>query len=156
LGIQNRIEYKWKEITIDKIFIVSLDLTTETFRLLPPPPGFVEVPPVELSVSVIMDRLCFSYRFKETHFILWNMMEYGVEESWTQFLKISFEDLQIDSDISNSLPYSSQLFLLPLCVLEDRNTLIMASNQKGIVDGSFTYEHAIVYNWIDNIVEQIA
>jgi hypothetical protein len=113
LGIQNRIEYKWKEITIDKIFIVSLDLTTETFRLLPPPPGFVEVQPVEPSVSVIMDRLCFSYRFKETHFILWNMMEYGVEESWTQFLKISFEDLQIDSGISNSLPYSSQLFLLP-------------------------------------------
>ncbi|CAJ2670115.1 unnamed protein product [Trifolium pratense] len=156
LAIRNKIEYEWNDITVDQFVIVSLDLATETYRQLLPPSGFVEVPPVEPSVTVLMDCLCFSHRFKETHFVLWKMMEFGVQESWTQFLKISFQNLQIDYGISNSLAYDSQLFLLPLWASESSNTLIMASNQEGYADESlFKPQHAIVYNWRDNIVEQI-
>ncbi|GAU45635.1 hypothetical protein TSUD_175480 [Trifolium subterraneum] len=156
LAIRNKIEYEWNDITVDDFVIVSLDLATETYRQLLPPSGFVEVPPVEPCVSVLMDCLCFSYRFKDTHFVLWKMMEFGVQESWTQFLKINFQNLQIDYGISNLLAYDSQLFLLPLWASESSNTLIMASNQEGYADDSlFKPQHAIVYNWRDNVVEQI-
>ncbi|GAU45634.1 hypothetical protein TSUD_175470 [Trifolium subterraneum] len=155
LAIRNKVEYdEWNDITVDQFVIVSLDLATETYRQLLPPSGFVEVPPVEPSVTVLMDCLCFSHRFKDTHFVLWKMMEFGVQESWTQFLKISFQDLRIDYGISNLLAYRSQLFLLPLCVSESSNTLIMASNQEDYVAHFYGPQHAIVYNWRDNIVEQ--
>jgi F-box interacting protein len=152
LAIINKIEYEWNDITVDRFVIVSLDLATETYRQLLPPSGFVEVPRVEPSVIVLMDCLCFSHRFKETHFVLWKMMEFGVQESWTQFLKISFYNLQIDYGISNSLAYDSQLFLLPLWSSESSNTLIMASNQEGYTGHD---QHAILYNWRDNKVEEI-
>ncbi|KEH22668.1 putative F-box domain-containing protein [Medicago truncatula] len=152
LTIQNKTEYEWNDISIDQFLILSLDLTTETYQHLRPPQGFVDVPPVDPAVTVLMDCLCFSHRSKETHFVLWLMMEYGVQDSWTQFLKISFQDLQIDYGISDSLDYGSQLYLYPFYLSESDNTLIMASNQQGY-DG---YDnHAIIYNWRDKTVEQI-
>jgi F-box interacting protein len=156
LAIRDKTEYEWNDITIDQFVIVSLDLSTESYRQLLPPSGFVEVPPVEPSVSVLMDCLCFSHRFRGTHFVIWKMMEFGVQESWTQFLKISFQNLHIDHGISDSLAYGSQLFLLPLCVSESTNTLIMASNQEGYIDYWGHSQHAILYNWRENKVEQIA
>ncbi|KEH37622.1 F-box protein interaction domain protein [Medicago truncatula] len=155
LAIRDKTEYEWNDITIKQFVIVSLDLDTETYRQLLPPSGFVEVPPVEPSVSVLMDCLCFSHRFRETHFVIWKMMEFGVQESWTQFLKISFQNLHIDYGIGDSLAYYAQLFLLPLCVSESSNTLVMASNQRGLIHG-YHRRHAILYNWRDNKVEQIA
>ena len=152
LAIQNKIEYEWNDISIDQFLIVSLDLTTETYRRFLPPQGFVEVPLVEPSVTVLMDCLCFSHRFKETHFVLWRMTEFGVQESWTQFFKISLQDLQIDLGISDSLEYGLQLFLFPLYLSESDDTLIMAINQQGYDDHD---SHAIIYNWRDKRVEQI-
>ncbi|RHN66471.1 putative F-box domain, galactose oxidase/kelch, beta-propeller, F-box associated interaction [Medicago truncatula] len=145
-NIKNMNEYEWNDISVNQFVIVSLVLATETFRQLLPPNGFVEIPPVEPSVTVLMDRLCFSHRFKGTHFVLWMMLEFGVQDSWIQFLKISFQDLQIDYGISDLLEYGSQLFLFPLYLSESDNTLIMASNQPS---------HAIIYNWRDKRVDQI-
>jgi hypothetical protein len=119
---------------------------------LQPPSGFVEVPPVEPSVTILMDCLCFSHYFKGTHFVLWKMMEFGVQESWTQFLKISFQDLQIDYCSSDWDEYAYQLFLLPLCVSKSSDTLIMASTLEGNVGNG---QHAILYNWRDKRVERI-
>nr|XP_004491718.1 F-box/kelch-repeat protein At3g23880-like [Cicer arietinum] len=149
LTIRNKTEYDWNDITIEQFAIVSLDLGTETYRQLLPPPGFVEVPPVEPSVTALMDCLCFSYSFKGTYFVLWKMIEFGVQESWIQFLKISYQNLQIDYGISNWLDveYDSQLFLFPLCLSESSDTLIMASNQE-----IYLYAEAIIYNWSDNRV----
>jgi len=156
LAIRDKTEYEWNDITIDQFVIVSLDLSTETYRQLLPPSGFVEVPPVEPSVTVLVDCLCFSHRFRGTHFVIWKMMEFGVQESWTQFLKISFQNLHIDHGIGDWLAYGSQLFLLPLCVSESSNTLIMASNQEGYIDYWGHSQHAILYNWRENKVGQIA
>jgi hypothetical protein len=72
------------------------------------------------------------------------MMEFGVQDSWIQFLKISFQDIQIDYGLSDSLEYGSQLFLFPLYLSESDDTLIMASNQQGCCDDE---NHAILYNW---------
>jgi len=116
LAIRDKTNYNWNDITIEQFLIVSFDLATETYQQLLPPSGFVEVPPIEPSVTVLMDCLCFSHRFRGTHFVIWKMMEFRVQESWTQFLKISFQNLHIDRGISDPLAYRSQLFLLPLCV----------------------------------------
>jgi len=136
-NIQNMLEYEWNDISINQFVIVSLVLDTETYRLLLPPNGFVEVPPVEPSVTVLMVCLCFSHRFKGTHFVLWRMMEFGFQESWVQILKISLRDLQIDYGISDSLEYGSQLFLFPLYLSESDDTIIMVSNQQGYGDTSY-------------------
>jgi len=153
LAIRNMTDqYEWRDITIDQFVIISLDLATETYRQLLPPSGFVEVPPIQPFVTVLLDCLCFSHYFKGTHFVLWKMMEFGVQESWTQFLEISFQDLQIDYGSSDWEGFEEQLFLLPLCVSESNDTLIMACKQEGY---DFDQQHAVLYNWRDKRVKHI-
>ncbi|KEH22370.1 hypothetical protein MTR_7g445580 [Medicago truncatula] len=57
------------------------------------PSGFNEVPFLEPVLRVLMDCLCFSYDSNTTGFVLWHMKEYGVEESWTQLFKMSYQNL---------------------------------------------------------------
>ncbi|CAK8544163.1 unnamed protein product [Lathyrus sativus] len=119
--------------------IISLDLGTEKYRQIHLPPSFDEKPYVDPIIGVLMNVLCFSYHFKHTHFIIWKMMEFGVEESWTQFLKISYESLDID-------PYymGRRFYLIPLVPLylsENGETLILATSLE---------DQAILYNIRDN------
>ena len=79
-------------------------------------------------------------------------MEFGIQESWTQFIKISFHDLQIDYGSSDWEGFEEQLFLLPLCVSESNDTLIMACKQEGY---DFDQQHAVLYNWRDKRVKHI-
>jgi F-box interacting protein len=81
--------------SIEKPVIVSLDLSTETYKQFLLPLGFDEVPFSRPVITVLMDRLCFSYDSNATEFILWQMKEYGVQESWTQLFKISLQYLQM-------------------------------------------------------------
>jgi hypothetical protein len=90
------------------------------------------------NLSVLNDYLCFSHDFKQTHFILWQMREFGVEDSWTQFLKISYHNLQI-----NVYWYLS---LFPLCLSEKNDTLLLINNSES---------EAILYNWRENIARRI-
>jgi len=142
LAIQNMTEYEWSDVTIEQFVIISLELGTETYQQLLPPSGFVEVPTVEPSLIVLMDCLCFSHNLKGTYFVLWKMMEFGVQESWIPFLKISFQDLQIH--------YEDLLFVLPLYVSKISDTIIMVSNQDPCDN-----QHPFVYNWKDKRVEHI-
>ncbi|PNX75445.1 F-box protein, partial [Trifolium pratense] len=80
--------YDFKDITVEQFVIVSLDLGTETYNQYKFPRGFD------------------------------GMMEFGVEESWTQFLKISFQNLQLDYDFSSDT-LKFDLGLLPLFLSED-------------------------------------
>jgi F-box interacting protein len=81
--------------SVEQTVIVSLDLLTETYNQFLLPLGFDEVPFSRPVITVLMDRLCFSYDSNETEFILWQMKEYGVQESWAQLLKISLQYFQI-------------------------------------------------------------
>jgi len=72
------------------------------------------------------------------------MKEFGVEESWTQFLKISYHDLQLNHDFSVvTLKY--HLRFLPLFLSKDGDTLVLSSSQE---------REAILYNWRDHKVER--
>jgi len=89
-------------------------------------------------------RCRLSYSYKETDFIIWKMKEFGVEDSWTQFLKISYHDLQLNLDFSDdTLKYYLQF--LPLFLSKDGNTLVLHSSQE---------MEAILYNWRDCSVER--
>ena len=87
--------YNQPIIRVEQFVIVSLDLSTESYKQLLPPPGFNEVPFFQPVLRVLMDSLCFSYNSKKTEFVLWHMKEHRVQESWAQLLKISYQNLHI-------------------------------------------------------------
>ncbi|XP_050896460.1 topless-related protein 2 [Lathyrus oleraceus] len=92
----------------------------------------------KVPVIWLMDCLCFSHDDKRTHFVIWKMEEFGVEESWAQLLRISYQDLQsVHHDVVD-LQYSQWL---PLHLSDHANTLILANNQE---------RQAILYNIRDN------
>ncbi|PNX87367.1 F-box protein, partial [Trifolium pratense] len=66
------------------------------------------------------------------------------EESWTQFLSISFHDLQLNCDFSNEM-LKYYFSIRPLFLSKDGDTLVLHSHAE---------EHAILYNWRDHRVER--
>ncbi|XP_058741948.1 F-box/kelch-repeat protein At3g23880-like [Vicia villosa] len=146
LAIQNKLWYHRmdiKNITVKQFVIVSLDLGTETYRLYLPPSGFDQVPPYEPNVGVLGDCLSFSYCHNETHLIIWQMKKFGIQDSWTQFLKISYHNLQIRYDYSDE--YMKYHFnIVPSFLSKNDDTLILHCNQE--------ISQAILYNWRNNTV----
>ncbi|XP_045793457.1 F-box protein At1g11270-like [Trifolium pratense] len=134
----------------DIIVIVSLDLSTETYKQFSLPPGFDELPRYQPTLHVLMDSLCFSHDFKRTEFVTWKMTEFGVQESWTQLFRIQYFNLQMydlpgkHDTLAYLLDYN--LPLLPLDISQNGDTLIFANYED---------EQAIVYNHIDKRVERI-
>jgi F-box interacting protein len=141
LAIHNHLHYSSKDIKIEQFVIVSLDLGTETYNNYLLPRDFDEVPSEAPTISVLGGCLCFSYS-KDTYFVIWQMMKFGAKDSWTQFLKISYQDLQIDYD---SFGYTPAFQLVPLLLYEAGHTLIIKS---GYNDGN----NVILYNCRDNKV----
>jgi len=136
-------DYNCKGITIEQFVIISLDLCTEAHTKLLPPNGFSEVPFVIPKLSVLNDYLCFFHDFKQTHFVIWQMKEFGVQESWTRLFKISYQNIQNDyhfDDLCRGL--------LPLCLLEKNDKLLMTIND-------FLHRRPILYNLRDNKGEMI-
>jgi len=138
LAIHNHSHYhnfNFKDITLDKYVIVSLHLGTETYNQYRLPRGDFddEAPPMFSTVAVLGGFLCCSYFYKETDFLIWQMKEFGVDDSWTRFLKISYRNLQIDYNYirdqgfnDDEADYHFQLF--PLLLSEDEDTLVLQTN----------------------------
>ncbi|XP_058732566.1 F-box/kelch-repeat protein At3g23880-like [Vicia villosa] len=141
--------YNWaclmKEITVEDLVIVSLDLATETYNRYLLPQGFDELPPVEPAICVLGECLCFSYFHKVTGIVIWKMKKFGVEESWIQFIKVSYDVLHLHYDFSYG-----HLQLLPLFLSKDGDSLILCSTCNNGDDG-----RAIIYKWKDNSVQEI-
>jgi len=124
--------------TIKQFKIVSVDLGTETYKKFLPPRGFVQVPYTEPSLCVLMDCLCFSHVVEQTHFVLWKMTDYGVEESWTQLIKINFQIMK--KFHHEGVPW------VPLHLSNNYDTLLLENNLEDI---------PVVYNLRDGSVERI-
>ncbi|XP_058741570.1 F-box/kelch-repeat protein At3g23880-like [Vicia villosa] len=132
--------------SLENYVIISLDLGTETYTQMHLPHGFVEMPRLDPTIGVLKNRLCFSYDFRLTHFVIWQMMEFGVQESWTQFLQISYLDLRISVlDFIRHNFGDKEMFMVPIYLSENDDTLILASRLE---------EQAILYNMRDNTVER--
>ncbi|XP_039682823.1 F-box/kelch-repeat protein At3g23880 [Medicago truncatula] len=132
-----------KNLIVEQFVMISLDLGTETYTQLLLPRCCDEELHNVPTLSVLMDCLYFSYDSKKTHFVIWQMKEFGVEESWTQFLKISYTNLL--NNFKTKELYNDSLFhrsrLTPMCFSENGDTLIFAINIP---------DQAILYNWKDN------
>lgn len=136
-------DYVSGDFTIEQFVVMSLDLGTEKYTQLRPPQGFDQVPFLMPKLSVLEDCLCFSHDFEQTHFVIWQMKEFGVEESWTRFLKISYHNLQIDIDDRFD---DMSLYWVPLCVSEKSGTLLLTNRHEC---------QTILFNWRDNKVQRI-
>jgi F-box interacting protein len=133
--------HKPEGFTVEQFVIISLDLGIETYNMYRLPQGFDEVPPAKPTVGVLEDCFCFSYCYKETDFIIWQMKKFGIEESWTRFLKISYQDLPLDSEFNSKY----LLYFVPLFLSKDGDTLILYGRDE---------MQLIIYNWRDHRVER--
>ncbi|CAJ2636709.1 unnamed protein product [Trifolium pratense] len=124
---------------VDQFVIVSLDLSTETYKeILLPSSGFDEVPCVEPSLRILMDCLCFSHDVKGTEFVIWQMKEFGVQESWSQLFRIEYFNLRMRNIPNyNELDFVGLMEcdtpLLPMCVSKNGDTLILTKVADGRV-----------------------
>ncbi|RHN82507.1 putative F-box associated interaction domain-containing protein [Medicago truncatula] len=124
-------------ITIEQPMILSLDLSTETYTQLLLPRGFHKLPRYQPTLKVLRDNLCIFHDFEGTHFVMWQMKDFGVQESWIQLFKISYNNLSIRKGFN-------WLGLLPLYLSKNGDTLVLAKGNK-----------ACFYNCIDNKVVEI-
>ncbi|KAF1890905.1 hypothetical protein Lal_00037476 [Lupinus albus] len=130
--------YDWGAVTVNQLVIFSLDLEKETYKQMSLPAGLDEVPSFEPKLEFLWDCLCLFYYSRATHFVIWQMKEFGVENSWTQLINISYQHLRIFN-------YEYRI-LIPLWTSENGDTVVLANNAD--------FE-AIIYYWKDKRVERI-
>ncbi|KAI5440928.1 hypothetical protein KIW84_010409 [Lathyrus oleraceus] len=101
---------------LQQFVIISLDLGTETYTHFSFPKGFEEsvIRPI---VCVLMECLCVSHYSKGFDFVIWQMKEFGVGESWMKLLKFDSHGV---------------VNMLPLHVFENGDTMIFASSPNEI------------------------
>ncbi|GAU40139.1 hypothetical protein TSUD_163080 [Trifolium subterraneum] len=144
--------YYYELITyIEQFGIVSLDLSTETYTQFLLPPGFDKVPRIQPTLVILLDCLCFSHDFKRTEIVIWQMKEFGVQESWTQLFKIDYFILQMNIlPLVINMEFLSYIDcntpLLPLYLSKNGDTLILANYED---------DQAIIYNGRDKSVDRI-
>ncbi|XP_020218781.1 F-box/kelch-repeat protein At3g23880 [Cajanus cajan] len=127
--------YEWDTVTIDELVIFSYDLKNDTCRFLLMPHGLLEVPPCEPYLGVLKGCLCLSLDYKNTHFVVWLMREFGIQKSWTQILNVSYDHHQPR--------HCFPLKFMPLLMSENEDILLLAD------EGS----QFVVYNLRDNRID---
>lgn len=122
---------------VEQFVIISLDLSGETYNMLLLPQGFVEVPFTRPVLKVLMESLCFSYISKENEFVLWQMKDYAVQDSWTQLFKISQRNLN-------------------MIYFDDGYQMVyLYKNDDIVIFAKGFGHHAVVYNLRDKKIEKI-
>ncbi|KEH37800.1 putative F-box domain-containing protein [Medicago truncatula] len=125
---ENFVYGRWKDliVSVDEFVIISLDLGMETYTQLRLPQALNEVPYVMPTVSILMNCLCFTHYSKGNHFVIWQMREFGVEDSWIQLFKFRYQHQRC---IGVRHGYCN---LLPLHVLENDDTLLLVNGEQFI------------------------
>jgi F-box interacting protein len=135
-GTINWLAFRDYNTSVDQYLILSLDLSTETYTQLLLPLGLDNVPKYDQPILVVlMDRLCFCYDFEETHFVIWQMKDFGVQDSWIQLFKLDYENR------------SRWVYSLPLYLSENGDTLLLAREEDTV---------SCIYSCIDKKVEKAA
>ncbi|AES77146.1 putative F-box domain-containing protein [Medicago truncatula] len=129
---------------VDHFLIASLDLSTETYKYLLLPKGFKELPCAEPYLRVLLDCLCFLHDFRKTEFVIWQMKEFGVRESWTRLFKIPYVDLQM-LNLPIDVQYLNEYPMLPLYISKNGDKVIL-TNEKD--------DATIIYNKRDKRVDR--
>ncbi|XP_058739764.1 F-box/kelch-repeat protein At3g23880-like [Vicia villosa] len=132
-------EYGWENVTIEQVVIFSLDLQKETCKHMLLPDGLGEKPEYEPALAVLRGCMCLYYDHMKTHFVLWVMREFGVQESWTRLVNLSYVHLEWD--------FVPDIPLFPVCLSENGDVLILACSES--------CGEVIMYNQRDDKVEHI-
>ncbi|XP_058755859.1 F-box/kelch-repeat protein At3g23880-like [Vicia villosa] len=122
-----------RNFTVDELVIISLDLGTETYTQfrLKFIQDFDEVVVVEPNICVLLECLCFShYSSKGYNFFVWQMKEFGVEESWMKLLK--FDCYKYNLLHVYVICYGIVNFL-PLHAFENGDMLIMVMERQQLI-----------------------
>ncbi|CAK8563500.1 unnamed protein product [Lathyrus sativus] len=128
---------------IENYVILSLDLSTESYTQMTLPPGFDKGPHVRANIVVLMNFLCFCRDLERKHFVIWQMKEFGVQESWVQLFKISYQNFY---STTSDLFHTPLADLLPIHLCENGYTLILTNHHK---------EPAFICDCRDDTVERI-
>ncbi|KAH1054573.1 hypothetical protein AAZX31_08G340300 [Glycine max] len=113
--------YEERNDIIDPLVIFSVDLQKDTYKYLLLPKGLDQIPDNDqLRIVELRDRLCLYHDRNATHFVVWQMKEFGVEKSWTLLMKVTYNHLQI--------PYPPDRPLLPFCISENGEVLMLVNN----------------------------
>ncbi|XP_058732193.1 F-box/kelch-repeat protein At3g23880-like [Vicia villosa] len=128
---------------IENYVILSLDLSTESYTQMMLPRGFDKGPKVQANIAVFMNFLCFCRGFERNHFVIWKMQDFGVQESWVQLFKISYQNFY--STIGDLFDIQ-QLEMLPVYLSKNSHTLILTKKHK---------EPAFICDCRDDRVERI-
>lgn len=128
-------DYELEDVIMDYLVIFSFDLRNETYEFMLLPDGFGEKPPDEPALDVLRDCLCLSYDHMRTHFVLWEMREFGVHESWTKIVNVSYVQLHFFDLMSEWLlfPVSLSGDLLLLAIKETCDGVILCNPIDGKV-----------------------
>ncbi|XP_027351270.1 F-box/kelch-repeat protein At3g23880-like [Abrus precatorius] len=123
-----------------KHVIFSFDLRKETYRYFSIPEAQKTTRTISAELGILKGCLCLgAYNRYETHFALWQMKEYGVEESWTLLMKTIRLYFQIDSVL---FPFFEPY---PLAVYENGDVLLMLMNRPRV--------ELLLYNKKDDRIE---
>ncbi|XP_025685754.1 F-box/kelch-repeat protein At3g23880-like [Arachis hypogaea] len=105
-------DYDWADVTLDMLMIVSFDLKSDTHKQILLPKGIDEIPGQKPILGVWGNSLYLLHDYKNTHFIAWQMKEFGDENSWTQLLKISFHHLGVETLFPEFIFENGNIFML--------------------------------------------
>ncbi|XP_050918644.1 F-box/kelch-repeat protein At3g23880-like [Lathyrus oleraceus] len=114
---------------IENYAILSLDLSTESYTQMTLPRGFDKGPHVRANIALLMNFLCFCRDLERNHFVIWQMKEFGVQESWIQLFKISYHNFYSTSNLFDI----QKAELLPIHLSENGYTLILTNEYKAPV-----------------------
>ncbi|CAK8573744.1 unnamed protein product [Lathyrus sativus] len=117
-------------IVSSKNKILSFDIETETYMelLLPQNDGH-NIVYKHSALSVLSDHLCLSHS-DNCDWVLWMMKEYGVVESWTKFIVVSYDKLLQNNPCMVELMFISQNGIL--MVLIHNYELIVYNTNTGV------------------------
>ncbi|XLS86054.1 hypothetical protein HN51_036220, partial [Arachis hypogaea] len=119
-------------VTLDMLVIFSLELKSETYKQILLPNGIDELPSHKPSLNVWGNCLYLSHDYKRTHFIVWQMKEFGDENSWTQLLKISFQHINVELLLPLFIRENGDIFVLR--VLENVTPMITKTDKKSSME----------------------
>ncbi|MED6161253.1 hypothetical protein PIB30_058983 [Stylosanthes scabra] len=121
----------WEEATaVDQLVIVSLDLGKEAYKQFGVPDGLDELPKVKPVLGVLRDCLYLCHDYKASHFVLWQMNEFGNAASWTQLWNVTYQHLQLyELSPLDELCHP----LVPMCMSENGDVVVLLSAADGAV-----------------------
>ncbi|CAL5186968.1 unnamed protein product [Lathyrus oleraceus] len=128
-------------LDLEQFVIISLNLGAETYAELLPPQDFDGEFLYLPNVCLLMECLCFSHHSNGNNIVIWQMRDFGVQESWTKLFNFSYPDFF--QDPISYLGCCGELW--PLYVLENGNILILANGEGQVIR----------YNRRDNRIDPI-